>query len=261
MYPQWLTGHTQRCAHGDCMGRGVQADRPAGGTKEHALSSRKGHTVVKSHMQRTCTQSAGTGRDARGAGCRRTRVNTLYTKCTHNTQYLGHYNPVQPHTMHTDQPHHPHNITQNTYAIYNVHRAHPPQSCNTHAMHTKLPYLQHTLKTEHTWWAYTTHTHTCTRNSRIELTVPSILAWHTAHTPCMHILCVNRKNTLCIHQVSDSVIRHENRNEEGRVSFLQAILRPQSLSTSLWDAARELLSIIYMLVFWHLCIFSCVSTR
>ena len=128
----------------------MRADMPAGSTKEHAPSSQKGHTVVKSHMQRMCTQSAGTGQDTQGAGCRRTRVNTRYTTCTHNTQYLGHYNPLQPHTVHTDQPHHPHNITQNTHTTYNVHRVHPPQPCNTRAMHTELPYLQHTPKTEHT---------------------------------------------------------------------------------------------------------------
>lgn len=95
-------------------GVGVQADMPSGSTRERALSSRKGHAAAQSHMQGMCTESAGAGRDTWDAGCRRTRVNTRYSKCTHDTQYLGHYNPLQQHTMHTEQPPHPQHHTKHT---------------------------------------------------------------------------------------------------------------------------------------------------
>ena len=89
-------------------------------------------------------------RDIRDAGCWRTHVNTRYSKCTHNTQYLGHYTPLQQHTVHAEQPHRPHNITPNTCAIYSVHRTHPHQPCDTCTTRTKHPYSQHALNTEHT---------------------------------------------------------------------------------------------------------------
>ena len=132
-------------------GVGLQADMPTGSTKEHALSSQKGHTAVQSHTQGMCTKSAGIMQDTWDAGCQRMSedthkytftTHTIYTQCTHNTWAI-HTSPTTTHNVQRA----PISPTQYTYRIYHAHRIQHHHPHDTHTMHTKHPYMQHTLST------------------------------------------------------------------------------------------------------------------